>query len=349
MPDKQFAKKILIRADGSKMVGFGHLVRCANLAIELKKIGWEVKFLTFMEENDHSPENFFNLRDLSYRTAQKSAASPEKIHMDEMKRFNCSVTLLDSYSIDDSYRHYLKKGGATIIAVDDVYKHFSHANIVLNHNPSADANRYDKKNGAILAGPQYALINPRFSNIKRKLPPWLTPPNILVTMGGSDATNQRTRIVRILESMTEKFNITVVGGFYSTKADTGKKGSGVKHKIEFIGKSDDFPAVVEKSDVAITAGGITTMELASAGIPFMVLLTDSFQLDNAQVWEKSGAGVYGGDTSKLSDEELREVFSRFLALNRKWVTMGLSGREIIDGKGAERAAQKIDELLSAKK
>ncbi|MDH5542987.1 MAG: UDP-2,4-diacetamido-2,4,6-trideoxy-beta-L-altropyranose hydrolase [Nitrospinota bacterium] len=346
MSKKKNEKRVLIRADGSKKVGFGHLVRTANLAQELIKAGWVVKFFTLMEENDKSPANFFELRNLKYRKELKTIHDPAKVHLEEMKHFNCSITILDSYSVDDSYRHYLKKAGVTIIAVDDVYKHYSHSDIVLNHNPSADTSRYGDYRGKMLVGPTYSLISPRFSNIKRKLPSWLSPPNILVTMGGSDATDQRTRVVRILESMTEKFNITVVGGFYSARSETGKKGSGVKHKIEFIGKSDDFPAVVEKSDAAITAGGITTMELASAGIPFIVLLTDSFQLDNAKEWEKLGAGIYGGDTSKLSDEELREVFSRFIALNRKWVTMGLSGREIFDGKGAERAAQKITEFLS---
>jgi len=330
-------KKIVIRADGSKKIGFGHLSRMAVLAGELVKLDYDLLFITTVL--DENIESFFDDRDLKFISF--SPPSIEKAvlkHHQIMKDFGANLTILDSYFVNDEYRKGLKEHGVKVVAVDDVYKHYSYADFVINHNPSADISRYDNFGGKILAGVSYALINNDFAKIgtnqKNEIP------NILVMMGGSDAVNQTDRVVKILDEIDADFSITALQGFYSDKSNPTE----TKHKCDFVHGTYNVPLVFEQCDACITAGGVSTIELASAGIPFMTLLTNYRQLDNANAWERLGASVYGGDTEKISDDELKVSLKRFTSMQDEWESMGLKGRELVDGKGAERVAKRLAEF-----
>ena len=344
-------KRILIRADGSKAIGFGHLVRCSNLAQELQKLGWEIKFLT--AEPDAMVKRFFKTQNLDIVSV---SASPEKInaetHLKVLNKFDAKITILDSYSIDDEYRLNLKKADIKVIAVDDVYSHYSHADIVINHNLSCDVSKYGDFKGSLLAGTEYALLRSEYGELKRRRRGKV--PNIMVVMGGSDNKNQRSRVVNILDKMRWDFTITFVSGFYAL--DKGVTGSGNKkldlsnksgwsHECRFIGRTEDFPSLVSNCDAAITAGGVTTMELAAVGIPFMIIMTDKLQLENALAWKKSGCAMYAGDADKLNNYDIKTAMTEFLSNISNWSKMGNLGRRLVDGKGAARTAKELNELL----
>jgi spore coat polysaccharide biosynthesis predicted glycosyltransferase SpsG len=299
-------------------------------------------------------KKFFETNNLDFVSV---AASPQKInaetHLKALDKFDTKITILDSYSIDDNYRLGLKNAGIMIVAIDDIYSHFSHADIVINHNLSSEISKYGNFKGTLLAGTQYALLRPEYGELKRKRRGKI--PTIMVVMGGSDNKNQRSRVVKILDKMRWDFTITFVSGFYALekgvvgsgnkKLDLSDK-SGWSHKCRFIGRTDDFPSLVSDCDAAITAGGVTTMELAAVGIPFMIIMTDQLQLDNAKAWEKAGCAIFAGDADKLNNYDIKTAMTEFLSKQSKWSRMGNVGRRLVDGKGAARTAKKLDQLLA---
>ncbi|MEE8483504.1 MAG: UDP-2,4-diacetamido-2,4,6-trideoxy-beta-L-altropyranose hydrolase [Nitrospinota bacterium] len=335
MPDN---KKIVFRADGSKKLGFGHLKRCAVLGKALKELGHEIFFLS--AGADGAVESFFGAQGFTFKVV-KASASRETVteHLTYMGSLGSSVTVLDSYGVDDAYRAALKDAGNVVIALDDVYSHYYHADMVINHNPSADSSRYADFGGKILAGPHYALIDPAFGGVSRSGPS-KAPPGILVTMGGTDAKNQTRRVLDLLDSVEEDFHITVLGGFYAGLPDVKR----LSHPSDVISSTNEMPLLMGKCDAAITAGGVTCMELACAGLPFLLLVTDEFQLDNAKAYHDSCAGIFAGAASEISDEMLLNAIGEFVRNTERWSAMAENGRQLIGANGAKRAAAEISAI-----
>lgn len=336
MPDN---KKIVLRADGSKKIGFGHLKRCAVLGKALKELGHEIFFLS--ANADGAVESFLDAQGFTYKIVEASASRETvKEHLTYVGSLGSSVTVLDSYGVDDAYRAALKDAGNTVIALDDVYSHYCHADMVINHNPSADPSRYGDFRGKILAGTNYALIDPAFGGVSRSGSS-KAPPDILVTMGGTDAKNQTRRLLDLLDSVEEDFHITVLGGFYAGLPDA----KSLNHRCAVISHTNEMLSLMEKCDAAITAGGVTCMELACAGLPFLLLLTDEYQLDNAKAYHRSCAGIFAGAAWEISDEMLLDAIWEFLRNRKRWSAMAENGRRLIDANGAKRAAAEISAMI----
>ncbi len=329
--------KIVFRADGSRVIGFGHLVRSVVLAQQLKKQGYDVLFLiTVIDKN---VANFFDYRNIKFMGfAPPSLAKMVYNHLNVMEMFGAEATILDSKMITQDYRRGLKAGGAKIVAIDDKYTACSDADAVINYNLNVDTSRYNQCTENLLTGPDYALVEKRFVEVKWNCD--IEEPNILISMGGSDAQDQTDKVLRALDAVDENFRITLLRGLYVE----GPKPSGLRHKCDVFEGVCDVPEIFSDCDAAITAGGLTTMNLAAAGAPFLVLLTSARHKDNSITWEKAGVGLHGGVATEMSEQEITVAIKKFFAIKTSWREMGLQGRKIIDGNGAERVALALDAM-----
>ncbi len=316
----------MFRADGSKEIGFGHLVRSAVLAAAYREKGFEPLFIT--AETDAAVEKFFASRGLTFvKTPVASGIEAARIHLDIMRKFGTCAAVLDSYALDDAFRYALKEGGAFITAVDDLYTHYTHADIVINHNPSAVAARYVGFSGLTLVGPRYALIDPRLGAVRAAKKP--EQPYLLVMLGGTDNLDQMGRVLMALDKVEGEFAITAVGGGYTGSAAALK----LRHRNRLLSFTNELPELMASCDAAISAGGVTCMELAALGKPFMVLVTDSRQADNAAAYEARGCARRAGNVWEMSDDGLTAAIAAFIARKNMWPAMGDAGRMLVNPRG----------------
>ena len=327
---------VVIRTDSSREKGFGHIVRCCALASALSAKGFNISFITAgsgAAACKYIAGHGFPCSSISGNVSE---------HIEKMRGLSARHTILDSYAVNDRYRLELKKAGFRIAALDDIYEHYSHADAVINHNPSADKTRYKDFSGALFLGTRYCLINTAFARTaERKKTPATDKPRILVTMGGTDPKKQLWRIVGILDSVEADFEITVVTGFYVS----GGRPKELRHKVEVIGDTEDMAGVMARCDAAITAGGVTCMELACMALPFLVFLTDKHQKENALAWSNGGVGIYAGDAASMSDGEIASAVAGFISAKDEWPRMGEAGKAMVDGQGAKRASDAIAGVL----
>lgn len=325
-------RKIVFRADGSKKIGFGHLVRSAVLAAAYRDKGFETLFIT--AEPDEAIEKFFASRDIAFvKTPVTSGVEAARFHLDTMREFGACATVLDSYALDDAFRQTLKEGRVLVIAVDDLYTHYTHADIVINHNPSATAVRYGGFAGLKLIGPRYALIDPRLGTVRAMKKP--EHPYLLVTLGGTDNLDQMGRVLKALDKVEGDFAITAVGGGYG-----GPAALKLRHRNRLLSFTNELPELMASCDAAISAGGVTCMELSALGKPFMVLVTDRHQADNAAAYEAKGCARRAGNAWEISDDELAAAITSFVARKEEWPAMGDAGRMLVNPRG-------VHEVLAA--
>lgn len=330
-------KKAVFRADGSKNDGFGHLARSAVLARAFRARGYQPVFLT--GGADDAVRGFLSSAGFDFiETPHPSGGEGATFHAETMDRIGARLTVLDSYKIDAAYRAGLKERRFFVAAVDDIYTHYSSADAVINHNPSADPSRYGDFSGKLLCGPGYAIIDPAFSSSR---PNGSAPPAILVVLGGTDARGGLGRVLRLLDGVEGDFSITAVAGYYG-QTDLP---AGFRHPCRIIPHTGDMPSLVSQCSAAITAGGVTCMELACAGLPFLILLADGHQHDNARSYAASGAAMYAGALWEKTDSEIQDSFRSFISGSERWPQMSAKGRNLIDGQGAARVALELDTAL----
>jgi len=100
------------------------------------------------------------------------------------------------------------------------------------------------------------------------------------------------------------------------------------------------------ADVAISGGGQTLYELARAGVPTIAIGLSDNQLPNIKGWQKAGFISYvGWYRERGLLDRLKSEVDRLLPYETR-KERSSRGRRIIDGKGVERA---IDRILSLEK
>ena len=133
----------------------------------------------------------------------------------------------------------------------------------------------------LLLGAKYAILRSEFrlnSSTQRSFPP--VARKILVTMGGADSTGATYIVVEALHKAQEAIGIAwseplegvVVAGPYMTeysKLQSATAPSSIKLRVEAT--PNNLGELMSWADVAVSAGGTTSLELAHMGVPAILL------------------------------------------------------------------------------
>jgi spore coat polysaccharide biosynthesis predicted glycosyltransferase SpsG len=96
-----------------------------------------------------------------------------------------------------------------------------------------------------------------------------------------------------------------------------------------------------KHDMAISAGGMTLLELAKCGIPCLVLGSEKQEAETAIFMEKLGFGLNLGFSKKFPKKQLIDNTNYLIENYSLRKSMNKIGIKLVDGKGAKRIAKII--------
>ena len=189
---------------------------------------------------------------------------------------SASWIVVDGYHFDAAYQRSIKDSGKKLLFIDDngCASHY-YADIVLNQNIHASEKLYSKREHytSLLLGTRYALLREEFlvwQGWKRKIPEFAQ--NILVTLGGSDPENVTRKVYdAILQLEFNRLNVIIVAANnrYSDQMKCLIEKS--KVNIEFRSNVEKMSDLMAWADVAISAGGTSTWELAFMGLPMITI------------------------------------------------------------------------------
>lgn len=101
-------------------------------------------------------------------------------------------------------------------------------------------------------------------------------------------------------------------------------------------------------DLGVSAGGTTLTELCACGVPTIAFVMAENQRYGVEVFAKKGLVRYAGDIQKDGSAVTAKIISEVIKLKDDYIlrkTMGEKGKEVVDGKGAERIAKGIAKLI----
>lgn len=335
---------LVVRADASREIGIGHVMRQVALAQEWQMQGGRAEFV-MARPNPPIEERLLAEGFRCHCLEETPASQPDCVKTRQLaEELEADAIVLDGYQFGTRFQECLSRAGKPMLVVDD-YNYCSrfHADLILNQNPHASTGDYraSAPNIPVLLGPRYTLLRQdiRKHERLRSKPRNRCKRNILVTMGGADPDNVTETVLRVLlsEGSFDGHFTVIVGNNNAHQSELTRFAERYSDRITLLPNVVDMGEVLLRTDIAVSAGGATVWELAYFGIPMAVVTLAENQRPIVEWLQNQGIarplGWYGDlnwqeaggllvELCRAKPSELEEISSR--------------ARRIMDGCGPSR-------------
>lgn len=339
-------RTLFLRADATRQMGSGHVMRALALAQAWQARGGRVVFATHCDSATLRDRiDALDITRLDIYSPCPHADDREQT-LAFIEQYRPSWAVLDGYHFAPDYQQAVHQSGTRLLVLDDMaHQSQYHADIVLNQNIYAHALTYRcAPRTRLLRGTRYALLRPEFADWRawrRDVPQ--SGQNVLVTMGGTDPDNAARKVIQALSSWRgQNFAVKVVVGpgnphLESLRETVAQCGRDMKLVIA----PDDMPALMAWADVAVAAAGTTTLELAYMQTPAVALALADNQVQIANALDAAGTVHNLGWHTALTNRALACAVRDLADSRRCRDSMAQRGRQLVDGEGAGRVISQM--------
>ena len=347
---KSLAKTtVAIRVDGHRQTGMGHISRMTVLATYLRDTaGVEIFFITKDSTSALSiiRRNRFDVYALDFEISSRS----EQIKLTEiLQKRRPHVVIVDvlGCSNDNEYLGFVKTiSQAPVISFTDVHdKMHLNSAVVINSSilhmeaASCYGDNYYLGLDYCLLGSDYmrAPSGSRLSN---------NPKVIMVCMGGVDHNNLTLRVLRALDRSIHDFEFSVIiSSLFTDEAHMETVKQRMSHNMVIHYDLDGIYEMLNKANLAVTAGGNAHAERIAAGVPGIVISQESHQDASAREYDRLGATLNLGVYSALNEEDLLIAFDELFANPTVQDNIVKNGCKLLDGYGLQRVSNIITQSI----
>jgi len=352
--------KIFIRVDSGIEIGAGHAMRCLSLAQALKKMNFELCFISkktggnisklFTDKGFRVYYIQDNNSKLKKREIVKNdATQTAKIIIKHQTK--SSWILVDHYDLDFQWEKSLRKYVNKIIVIDDLArKHDSDLLLDQNYNKNLKT-RYNKlvpRKCVKLLGPKYALLRNEFSILRKMVKPRKNFKRILISFGGSDPTNETGKVLSAIKILKTKkqflkeVNVVISGS--DKNKDRIKQLCNSIPNAKFYQNVYKIGRLMYKADLAVGAGGSSIWERFCLGLPTIVSIVANHQQETTKALAEKECLINVGLAKNLSVKKYVGIFENLDI--KKLRSISKNSLKIVDGNGSFRVAKKIRLLQS---
>ena len=335
---------VLIRCDGGHEVGLGHVVRCLAIASALRDhFGAAVTFLLggdaaaldlVRAEAFPVIDAQSRARDVRGLAAGLAAAAPDVLLMDLRAGFDTSEIAA------------IRDAGCALAVLDDASDRRLHADLGFFFPPSATALDWRGARGEACIGFEWIPLRAQFSPppARRRTEPKLA----LIVAGGSDPTGIGRRwLESAARVLPHSWQIAIAIGAAAAadaRLDDLVRNSG--GRVAVYRQVSDMAGLMARAELSLASFGMTAYELASIGVPMLLLcLSEDHCRSAAALAEKQAARVLGLAPA-VADPELDRAVAELAADAAGRDAMSRNARALVDGLGARRIAKRIAALAS---
>lgn len=330
-------------------------MRCIALGRELKRRDWTVRFLSrdLPGNCNHAILNAgfqFGLLPAGERVSplNEEQDAADCLRIIEENNWDPSVALVDHYGLGESWQNILRPRAKCLAVIEDRPGTKHSCDILIDQNFSAKQADYAGLPATcrLLLGPQFALLRDEFLEARRARMRIRDRINrVLISFGGTDPTAETIKAVQgahgyfngrseiRVVAPSGLFGIEAVERFSADKPD-------IKILRESVSMSDEMCA----ADLAIGAGGITTWERLTLGLPSIVTTVAPNQERAIKALDRAGYVHWMGGSSDTTQEAYADVLGRITQIDLS--NMSRSGAELVDARGTSRVADALTQLAS---
>ncbi len=332
-------QKVLLRADGSAHIGFGHVYRLLSLAQMLYK-NFECIFVSheapqfLIKELNVIGVPFVKVESIQYQFPdERKTADEVAFDMNDILKGD-EIVVLDGYWFGKQYQQAVKNKGCTLVYIDDLVEEGNIADIIINHSIGIGIRDYKKIAPAtsVYTGESYSLIHVE-EEFRHKQKDKNIYKQLLISMGGADPFNFTCKILSNYKDFICKFKkvIVIAGNAYKHLAQ-------LKQVIEDFPKMEilqsvlrkDLLHIMQQSTAAILSSSTVAVEYVHVGGALGVVQT----ADNQKY-------LYKG----LIENEVALPVEKIASSSENEIAkLQLKQEKLFDGKSAERFIKLFTEL-----
>ncbi|OOE89097.1 UDP-2,4-diacetamido-2,4,6-trideoxy-beta-L-altropyranose hydrolase [Salinivibrio sp. AR647] len=339
--------KVVFRVDASVWIGSGHVMRCLVLADELVSHGHDVSFaclplpgdlIWLIEQNgfavirltpsEHYQKACFDGDYRAWLTRSEQEDANDFINKSDFTEW----IVVDHYGIGYLWEQKIKDNlDCKILSIDDLNRDHE-SDLILDQNLWPEMyQRYSKCLAQKLLGPTYALLRPRFRELK------INPPSkvnqVIAFFGGGDLTHECRKLLTAATAIDYlPFKLKVV---------TGRQNNDHEELVCFQQQGNitiapflsDFEHELARSRYAIGASGISNWERFCLDIPSSIVSVAENQRELSTFLSERHYVSFLGDGMSTTSDVYCEELNR---LAKNWNHIPEYAHLDVDGLGAKR-------------
>ncbi|HEX5822876.1 MAG TPA: hypothetical protein VFY18_00325 [Candidatus Limnocylindrales bacterium] len=203
---------------------------------------------------------------------------------------------------------------------------------------SADARR-------VLEGYAYAPVRASLRRLAAERPDDATPPAVVVCFGGSDPADVSARVVPAIAAAGSWSTVAILGPGYRGRLT--KAGDALDDTVRVLRDPADLDRLLATATLVVGGGGTMKFELAILGRATILLAVADDQRPVGPPFAATGAARFLGDGRSIDPAEVGVAVATLMMDTGARSAMATRGREVVDGRGAERIAAAVLELAGA--
>ena len=331
----------MFRADASREIGGGHVMRCLTLAAALAEQGWHVGFAVNAEAPSVVPSLADVVADILILGRGDEVAA-----LKERWPEGVPLLVVDHYGRGAAFEHGCRPWAATILVIDDLADRRHCVDRLLDQTHGREEADYRLLTGPdcrLLLGARFALLRPQFQAYR---PGALArrgsdgpAQRLLVSFGATDSGGATMLALQGVALGCPGLQVDVVVGSFSRNRDEiDHLAARLSPAVTVHRSVSDMASLMTDADFAIGAAGGTSWERCCLGLPTLVVVTADNQRDIARSLAAAGAIDLVGDAGTVTVEALADRITALCDDAPRRYAMAQAAAEICDGQGTARVS-----------
>jgi spore coat polysaccharide biosynthesis predicted glycosyltransferase SpsG len=318
-----------IRTAAGPSIGFGHLCRSLILARILREQLSPV-FLLDADDQWSQPQiqrAGFNAVEFRPQGQFNGADPPVGLLIDTREKTGLSELVSEA-----------NQRAIPTISIHDLGLAMLPSDVLIDG--SIAPNCCDARASRCYTGLPYLVLEPSFAryNSITKMPPERAN-KVVISLGGGDTSTYFPKILEALRQTELELDVIGVPGFLSWGQESLSGLNWQPLQFRWAEPEQNVADLMFECDMAITAGGLSAYEALCSGIPLCAFSYDRHQEIALRELCRAGACVDLGPGHSLGSNFLTSIFQLLAESYELRSRLSRRGREMIDGRGAERVAQ----------
>lgn len=256
-------KKIILRADTSSKIGYGHFIRSLALAGYLKD-RFECHFASYNHEG--LPLAQYQLEEIERSASLVSITgnSLEEFNRNFLRTAkNYDIVVLDNYFFTTKYQEDICDMGCKLVCIDDMHDRRMHCHLLMTPCPLQRGDFLIDSSTRFAGGLEWAFLRDAFlapTSVKHKSVP---AKNIVIAMGGADPFRLTEKIAEIVVILIPAANINIIAGNTAIISEQTKEFASIHQNIS----AETIANLYDTADLGILSASTVCLEAFSRHLP----------------------------------------------------------------------------------
>jgi UDP-2,4-diacetamido-2,4,6-trideoxy-beta-L-altropyranose hydrolase len=344
--------RILFFADAGPDVGGGHVMRCLTLARALVERGAECAFVESRAAAPVLRRFGWPEQTLLAMIGEEELGAVVGWGREFADRFEADIVVVDHYGVGAAEETALRGLHRRIAVIDDLANRRHACDLLVD--PGFGRRRRDyaglvREGCATLIGPGSALVRPEFAQARPRALSRRARHDpvrrVLVAFGLTDVGGVTARVVEALAPRLGEVRLDIVLGPGAASFQRLTAMAAEDRRMHLHTDAPDMVTLTADADAAVGAGGSSVWERACVGLPSVILVLADNQAKMAERLAEAGAALSVDARAPPFEAELNDAWDQLTGDRELRWTLATRSSELCDGRGAERVAEAVLNLL----